>query len=276
MKKDLLKLISEFEGQIIMSTHSPMFLNKRWEGFNENSVFYMHKGKIESTEPLKHLSELSDNDINYFEGSFILSSKKILVVEGKYDDRYLKRAISIFAKQDIKYEKLNEISIFSANGASAAEVIYNQIILPCIDKIEKVVFLFDYDDGGWKDGWKKIKAIHDTSPKVFPMFYQDNYSSAAYPTSDTDVTTANGQKCIKCDNSYIVEDLFSEDSYASIIRPVIASRKHKDFRRINFGKKGTVGAIKEHIETNYNTFNNAWYNGFKPVLDELMNIFGLN
>ena len=31
MKKDLLKLISEFEGQTIMTTHSPMFLNKRWD-----------------------------------------------------------------------------------------------------------------------------------------------------------------------------------------------------------------------------------------------------
>lgn len=276
MKKDLLKLISEFEGQTIMSTHSPMFLNKRWDGFDENNVFYMHNGKIESTEPLKHLAELTDNEIDYFEGSFILSSKKILVVEGKYDDRFLKKAISIFAKRDNKYEKLNEISIFSANSAGAAEVIYNQIISPCIDKIEKVVFLFDYDDGGWKDGWKKIEVIHNTNPKILPMFYQDNYSSHAYPTSDADVITVNGSKCIKCDNSYMVEDLFSEDSYASIISPVITSRKHKDFRKINFGKKGTVGAIKEHIEKNYNTFNNTWYNGFKPVLDELMNIFSLN
>ena len=38
MKKDLLKLISEFEGQTIMTTHSPMFLNKRWDGFDENNL----------------------------------------------------------------------------------------------------------------------------------------------------------------------------------------------------------------------------------------------
>ena len=95
MKKDLLKLISEFEGQTIMTTHSPMFLNKRWDGFDENNIFYMHDGKIESTEPLKHLAELTDNEIDYFEGSFILSSKYILVVEGKYDDKYLRKAISI-------------------------------------------------------------------------------------------------------------------------------------------------------------------------------------
>lgn len=39
MKKDILKLISEFEGQTIMTTHSPMFLNKRWNGYNEKMSF---------------------------------------------------------------------------------------------------------------------------------------------------------------------------------------------------------------------------------------------
>lgn len=73
MKKDLLKLISEFKGQTIMTTHSPMFLNKRWNGYNEKNVFYMNEGKIEDFEPLKHLSELTDNEVDYFEGTFILN-----------------------------------------------------------------------------------------------------------------------------------------------------------------------------------------------------------
>lgn len=275
LKKELLKTILQFKGQTVFTTHSPMFLNKHWDGYDENNVYYLSDGKIENTGLLKKLSELTDNTIDYFEGAFILSSKKILVVEGKYDDRYLKKAMSIFAKRDAKYKKINEIAIFSANSASAAEVVYNQIIAPCTDKIEKVVFLFDYDDGGWKDGWKKIKAIHDTNPKIIPMFYQDNYSSSAYPTSDTDVISANGEKTIKTDKSYMVEDLFSENSYSSIINPVITARKHKDFRKISFGKKGTAGAIKDYIEKNYNTFNDDWYDGFQPVLDKLLDVFNL-
>ena len=275
MKKDLLKLISEFGGQTIMTTHSPLFLNKRWDGFDENNVFYMHNGKIESSEPLKHLSDLTDNEINYFEGSFILSSKNILVVEGKYDDKYMKKAISIFAQKDEKYNKLNDIAIFSTNSASAAEVIYNQILSPCIDKIDKIVFLFDYDDGGWKDGWKKIKAIHDVNPKIIPIFYQDSYSSNSYPTSDDDVKKVNGSECIKSENSFMVEDLFSESSYASLISQVISARRHKDFRKLPFGKKGTAGAIKDYIEKQYNSFNDTWYDGFKPVLDNLLNVFNL-
>ena len=272
MKKDLLKLISEFEGQTIMTTHSPMFLNKRWDGFDENNIFYMHDGKIESTEPLKHLAELTDNEIDYFEGSFILSSKYILVVEGKYDDKYLRKAISIFEKSDSKYSKLNDVAIISANSASSAEVIYNQILSKCIAKIEKIVFLFDYDDSGWKDGWKKIDAISGGGLKIIPMFYQDSYPSVNYPTSDALISAANGgQKTIKPDKTYMVEDIFSESAYLSVITPVINSRKYKDFRNNSIGNKGT--AIKDYIEKNYNTFPDTAFDGFKTVLDELMNVF---
>ncbi len=272
MKKDLLKLISEFEGQTIMTTHSPMFLNKRWDGFDENNIFYMHDGKIENTEPLKHLAELTDNEIDYFEGSFILSSKYILVVEGKYDDKYLRKAISIFEKSDSKYSKLNDVAIISANSASSAEVIYNQILSKCIAKIEKIVFLFDYDDGGWKDGWKKIDAISGGGLKIIPMFYQDSYPSVNYPTSDALISAANGgQKTIKPDKTYMVEDIFSESAYLSVIIPVINSRKYKDFRNNSIGNKGT--AIKDYIEKNYNTFPDTAFDGFKTVLDELMNVF---
>lgn len=274
MKKDLLKLISEFEGQTIMTTHSPMFLNKRWEGFVENNIYYMHDGKIENTEPLKNLAELTDNEIDYFEGSFILSSKKILVVEGKYDDKYLKKAINIFARRDAKYNRLNDVTIFSANSAGSAEVIYNQILSECIDRIEKLVFLFDYDDGGWKEGWKKIEKIPNRGTKIIPMFYQDSYNSVNYPTTDEDVSKANGgSKTIKSDKSYMVEDLFSENAYAQIVDPVITARNHKDFRNLPYGKKGTAGRIKEYIEANYDKFSDESYDGFKAVLDELLNVF---
>jgi predicted ATP-dependent endonuclease of OLD family len=279
-KKDLLKAIQSFEGQILFTTHSPMFLNKHWEGYNDSNIFYMRDGEFEKSDPLKYLSELTDNNIDYFEGSFILSSKKILVVEGKYDEGYLNKAINIFAKSDKKYYKLKDIAIISANSAGAAELIYNQIFSKCIDKIEKIVFLFDYDDDGWKSGWKNIKKLHDTNSKIIPMFYQDNYSSSAYPTSDEDVRTANNSNNkdelkIKQEHSFLVEDLFSEESYQKVIKPVISAKKHKDFRQLPMGKNGTAGAIKHYIEQNYEKkdFCDKWFEGFKPVLDELLEVY---
>ena len=166
--------------------------------------------------------------------------------------------------------------MFSANGASEAETIYKQAFEPCVDRIEKIVFLFDYDDGGWKDGWKKIKAINAVNPKVIPLFYQDNYTSSAYPTSDDDVKKVNGNDCIKKENSFMVEDLFSEKSYVKLIMPVISARKHKDFRKLTFGKNGTAGAIKDYIEKKFPNFDDDWFVGFQSVLDKLMDVFDLN
>lgn len=275
MKKDLLKLIAAFPGQTIMTTHSPMFLNKRWDVYKDTNVFYINNGKIETTEPLKHLAELTGGEIDYFEGSFLLSSKKILVVEGKYDDKYLLKAIDIFAKRDARYAKLKEVTIISANGASAAEVIYNQVFANCLDRIEKLVFLFDYDDGGWKDGWKKIDAIPGRGTKVIPMFYQDSYPSPNYPTSDADVSAVNrGERAIKIENSFMVEDIFPVGAYSSAISDVVSARTHKEFRKLaQKKKKPTSVSIKEYIEGHYQTFADADYDGFKTILDELLKVF---
>ena len=263
LKKDLLRLISEFEGQTIMTTHSPMFLNKRWDGFNENNIYYMHDGKIENTEPLKHLAELTDNEIDYFEGSFILSSKKILVTEGPYDGLYLIQAVSFFESNDSKYGKLRDIAIVYTGGTGNALSFYEQILKDTSEYHDKIVYLFDYDTNGLK-GWKSIKGINDT--KVTPIFYQEDYSVVL----NTNVPKDN----IASKDTIMVEDLFDSHSYESIVKVVHNMNTHRDFLCNAQGR--TIDAIKSHIEKNYKTFKPEWFLGFKPTLDKLIDIFGLN
>ncbi|MBQ8485953.1 MAG: AAA family ATPase [Bacteroidaceae bacterium] len=263
MKKDLLKLISEFEGQTIMTTHSPMFLNKRWDGFDENNIFYMHDGKIESTEPLKHLAELTDNEIDYFEGSFILSSKKILVTEGTYDGLYLIQAVSFFENDDAKYSKLRNIAIVYSGGTGNALSFYEQILKDTSDYHDKIVYLFDYDKAGLM-GWKSINGIND--PKVTPIFYQEDYSIAL----NTNVSDNN----IAPKDTIMVEDLFDSHSYESKVKVVHDMNTHRDFRCNTQGR--TTEAIKSYIEKNYKTFKPEWFLGFKPTLDKLLEVFDLN
>ena len=263
MKKDLLKLIAEFEGQTIMTTHSPMFLNKRWDGFNENNIFYMHDGKIESSEPLKHLSELTDNEIDYFEGSFILTSKNILVTEGTYDSLYLNQAISFFEKEDVKYNKLRDITMVYSGGTGNALTFYEQILKTTSDIHDKIVYLFDYDKAGLT-GWKAIDAIGD--PKVIPIFYQEDYSVAL----DTEIPSNN----IALKDTILVEDLFDSHSYESKVIVVHNMNTHREFRCNTQGK--TTDAIKSYIEKSYLSFKKEWFGGFKPVLDKLLDVFDLN
>lgn len=273
MKKDLLKLISEFEGQTIMTTHSPMFLNKRWDGFNENNIFYMHDGEVENTELLKHLGDITDNEIDYFEGSFILSSKKILVTEGSYDIAYIGHAINKLSTDTPNYLKLTEqVAFLHAGGASNAVELYNQTLFPARGHYDNLVFIFDYDKSGF-EGAEELKASitqkGDTKPIV--LFYQDDYSVVKLrKPNDKDA------------ESYMVEDLFDSDSYHAVTDKIHV-RSHKDLRNITWNDvitsnkrpKGTPDAIKYYIQDNYTTFEKEWLQNFKPVLDKLLEVFSL-
>lgn len=274
MKKDLLKLISEFEGQTIMTTHSPMFLNKRWDGYKEENIFYMHDGKIEDIEPLKHLAELTDNSIDYFEGSFILSSKKILVTEGPYDILYIKHAIDKFADENPKYLRIKEqVAFLHAGGSSNAADLYEQTLYPASEHYDNLTFLFDYDRAGF-EGAEKVKESMgnkgDTKPKI--LFYQDDYSSE------------KTRKPIDKDSeSYLVEDLFDSNSYLVVTNKVNV-RNHKELRNITWNDviksnkrpKSTPEAIKCYIEDNYDSFEKEWLQNFKPILNKLLDVFDLN
>lgn len=274
MKKDLLKLISEFEGQTIMTTHSPMFLNKRWDGYKEENIFYMHDGKIEDTEPLKHLAELTDNSIDYFEGSFILSSKKILVTEGPYDILYIKHAIDEFSDDNPNYLKIRDhVAFLHAGGSSNAADLYEQTLYPASEHYDNLVFLFDYDKAGF-EGAEKVKESMrkkgDAKPKI--LFYQDDYS------------LVKTRKPIDKDSeSYMAEDLFDSNSYLAVTNKVYV-RNYKEFRNINWNDvitsnkrpKSTREAIKCYIEDNYASFRKEWLQNFKPVLNKLLDVFDLN
>ncbi len=262
MKKDLLELISKFKGQTIMTTHSPMFLNKRWDGYKEENIFYMHDGKIEDTEPLKHLAELTDNSIDYFEGSFILSSKKILVTEGPYDILYIKHAIDKFSDENPNYLKIKEqVAFMHAGGANNAKALYEQTISPILSKTENIVFVFDYDKEGFVGLTQlrgSISVNHDTKTKC--IFYQTNYD---YDWLDKPQSI----------NSYMAEDLFDSNSYASVVEALHIIHTHKEFRNRT---QATSDAIKEHIKSSYSSFEKEWLQNFKPVLNKLLDIFDLN
>ena len=273
MKKDLLKLISEFEGQTVMTTHSPMFLNKRWEGYDDKNIYYMNDGQIENSEPLQHLAELTGNEIDYFEGSFILSSKRILVTEGPYDILYIKHAIDKLSVDKQSYLKIKEqVAFLHAGGSDNAFDLYNQTLYPSRNHYEHLVFLFDYDKAGFDGAEKVKKAINnneDTKPII--LFYQNDYSTEK-DTKPND----------KDPESYIVEDLFDFRSYSAVTNKIHVN-SHKELRNITWNgvisgnkrPKATTEAIKYYIQENYKTFEKEWLLNFKPVLDTLLEVFQL-
>ncbi len=255
-KKDLLSAIERFEGQTILTTHSPVFVNEIYKKHKE-SLFYLESGKLESSQYINALTKLSAGEIDYINGTIVLSSKKLLITEGPYDKKYLEQAIEIFSKKDKKYNSLCQIAIIPCNSASNAFTFYDQIIKQQIDKYAQIVYLFDYDKEGL-NGWKAITEIK--APQIEAIFYQSDYSEKK-ETKDN----------VTEEKSFMVEDLFPLEAYKEKVEYVHNMKTHKEFRCNKQGK--TTEAIKKHIQDNYSSFKDEWFEGYKSILDKLIEIF---
>lgn len=258
-KKKILETITQYKGQAIFTTHSPVMCNLIAEAKN---IKLLKDGKNVDTSKIEQLKKLSGNEFQYFEGAFVLSSKKILVTEGIYDIRYLRKAIEVWEKRDPKYGRLKEVGMLYAGSASEENIIYDELIQDKIANLDKVVFLFDYDKGGL-DGWKKVNSISLTEPKVVPIFYQLDYSMSLN-TATNDVFQQD---------SIVVEDLFEPTAYASLFtNPSVMEATHKYFRcRLKITDK-----IKEYLQKNYSTIDDAHYDNYEPLLNKLLSLyFGL-
>ncbi len=258
-KKDLLEAIENFEGQTILTTHSPVFVNEIYK-HNKDNLFYIDKGNIISSQYIYALTQLSAGEIDYINGTIVLNSKRLLITEGPNDKRYLEKAIDVFCKHNEKYKSLHQIAIIPSNSAGNADTFYEQVIEPQIDKYDKIVFIFDYDEGGY-NGWKKIRMKGEV--KLNALFYQQDYSI----NIDTGNTPSKA-------NYILVEDFFAPKSYKNKIDEAHLERKttHKDFRNFTNNLSST---IKTYIEGHYNGFEDTDYDEFKPILDKLIEIFNL-
>lgn len=255
-KNELKELINTENRYSIVTTHSPVFVNC----LCDDNIRFLKDGKIEDLERCKKLSLLSGGSISIFEGSLILGAKKILVTEGPYDKKYLEKAISIFAARDPKYKKLKQVAIIPAGGAGNAQSMYEGVLSKQLDELDKIVFLFDFDDAGFKD-WRKINQIKES--KLETLFYQTDYSIKLNTSTSPQLR-----------DTIMLEDLFCPDSYKPKVdwAQLAIKKTHKDFRSF---KENMASIIKSYIEGNYNSFKDEWFDGFKPVLDQLLTIFQL-
>lgn len=255
MKKDLLKLISEFEGQVIMTTHSPMFV-KMIQDNEKNNLFYIENGKI--TESRNNLiKKLSNDALTVLDGTLYSKSNSYLLVEGKSDVNCIKAAINKFPE----FEKLQDVSIISFNGASEAKVFFEQAFKDSIDCIKHLAFLFDYDQDGLKE-WRNLEDIINEYPnKCTRIFYQRNYDEELKPTS------------IDNKDSLLLEDLVHPSAYQQELDRI---HSISSFHQLHAGGKISEKPIKDRIEGHCREFSQEQLRDFTPLLHKLLEVFELN
>lgn len=247
-KTELVELLNTENRYSIVSTHSPIFIEKMCD----TNIRFLKNGHLENVEKLKHIVELSGGKVNYLDGAFILSSKHVVVVEGSSDINYIKRAIEIFSTQDSKYNCLKQLSYLPLGGADHTDSFYTEVIVKVLEPIERVLFIYDYDRNG-KKGYKIVDKYKADQPKISAIFYQPDYSANM------------------TDNDFFVEDLFSPASYQSILDELKSISQYRVFKS---RKQSTCEMIKSHINTHYTDDSfNEHYGGFKPLLDYLVEHF---
>ncbi|MBF1645572.1 MAG: AAA family ATPase [Prevotella sp.] len=254
LKKEILNSIENFQGQSILTTHSPILANEI-QKTNGNNLFFMKDGCIIDSEIIKKLIDLSGGEMDFISGTVVVGSRKILVVEGISDVRCLQKAVEVFAKRDKKYEQLLGINYISSGGTGDVKEIFTEVLVKQINSIEKVVYLFDIDDAG-KKGFKKIEELKqdakykDYALKIEAIHYKDDTSK-----------------------NFELEDLFPKKAYDCVIKDLHTLESYRDFKT---RKNSTSNQIKEHIKNNASTFEDCFYNDFQNILDKLLDIFDFN
>lgn len=252
-KKELLSAVKSFEGQTILTTHSPVFVNEIHNN-SAGSLYFIKEGSLENGELINKLVALSGGLLDYIEGSVVFASKNILALEGLSDIKCLRKAIDVFSKEDAKYKKLKTVQLVSFGGTGNATDLFTQVLVHHMNRIDHLIYLFDNDDAGKKGKNKVVDCFQKPEyngyqAKVKSIFYKDG------------------------GNNFELEDLFPQNVYTDIVTQFHGLNSYRDFK--NNSKKITE-AIKDKIKDNVDLFQPECFNSFESVLDRLLDVFELN
>lgn len=255
-----IKQYTQYGRQIVMTTHSPIIAKIA----SENELVYLEskQGKVDiiETEKLDLIRKLASNEWNIMEAGVFLNSEKPLVLfEGKSDIDFVKRAIELLKDDNPKYAKI-DVDFLSFNGTGNA-VSFIEDIRNCVSN-KKIILFFDRDDAGKKavseithkdKNFKEIKNCED--------YVSDDalLKCSFYPYSSE---VNSGDFC--------VEDYFSEALIENIITDLINTKKHPIKEVANLPKR-----IKETLANKYHDYSKLEYEGFKPLLNKLLELLGI-
>lgn len=249
MKKNLLKLISEFEGQTILTSHSPVFVDM----MNFNNLLYLHDGHSLDMDKIQAINEISDRQITVLESALISSSTKLIITEGPGDVIHIKKAIDILSKKDSRYKQLaNNVAILFQGGAKMVQDFYSSALSGMMDKLDKVLFVFDHDAEG-REAARLVEKLKDA--KIEYIFYEKTY-----PVKNTNL-------------DFYLEDFYPHDAYSDIALPDINGKPlYCEMKKM----ASLTTSIKEKISKKINRgdIDDKYFDGYQCFLDELLSKFG--
>lgn len=260
-KSKLYKLLKDTPNRdIVMTSHSPILAKIA----DKSELIYLEskEGKVYqvSTDKLNLVRKLSADEWNIMEaGGFLNSEKTLVLFEGKSDVDFVKRAIELLKEDEPKYDKI-DVDFLSFNGTGNAETFLKNI--RTITETKEIIFFFDRDEGG-KDGMSHIseKSKDDESIVHYNDYINEEKNIKAsflpYPSWSTS-------------GDFMIEDYFKQDLLENIIQR-IAQYKIPITRLPKLGD-----AIKKELAANYTTYLKEDFEGFKTLLNKLLELLEIN
>lgn len=252
LKKEILNSIENFEGQAILTTHSPLLVNQ----MKDSNIFPMESGRIMTQDKRQLIHKIANNEINIIDSACIVSSKYLVVTEGPDDIFHIKSAINSLSSHGESFEKMKRVSFLFMGGAKEVDNYYKEILAPLYDTVTKVIFAFDFDEEG-REGAKMVQSlINDKGCDKFDyVFY-----NSTYPVEE------------HSQFNFYIEDFFAPTVYKEIQLPTFNGiPSYAEF------KKGVTWAksIKEKIQKKKreNAFAPEDYSGFLSFIEQMISKF---
>ena len=256
-KKDILDLIEQAEGQVVLTTHSPLMT----KNMQPESVQTVDDGFVANEEWSKILKHLSANQVANVENFLFTFNRKVIITEGKDDINFIRQAIKRLSPAHPDLNKLNNVASFGQNGTGGTKFFVENNLLPVIEYFEKVVFLFDNDESG-RTGYDELnRLIRKNRPlagKVTGILYSDDYTR-------------------EIGHDFIIEDFFPANCYQG--KEEVPNYNFAGYPPYYEIKKMSNAAaqIKGYIERHYTDedFDSNVYAKFLPLLNKLIQELGL-
>lgn len=245
-KKELKTYLQDSDYCSILTSHSPSLLNS----FPDESTFILNdKGngiKVTNATKFSNIKNMSGNEFSLMDGVIAVSSKNdIILVEGKYDEKYLTRALRYFKSIDEKYKVLN-FDFINGGGADNTIQIFNKIYRS-INNHQKLFVICDDDQPGRTTVNAVNKKINNSGKLNLFAFIYPKTSNSKFP------------------RDFLLEDYFPLTCYKNYYAKKVSKAKlFKDLKSFQ--------DPKSYIENNYDKFKLEDFKGFKKIIDKLYSI----
>jgi len=249
-KEEIVKMLSQYQNrENVITTHSPTLAHH----FDNKHITMLSRlpsgdAKIESKEKQEVVHDITNGIWSYMEQNIFLNSNKdILLVEGKSDETYLKKALEVLKRTELRYSNL-EFEYLPCGGADGVKLMVNKF-KPKIG--QKIIAFFDQDEAGWKCVNAAFSETNKYNSSNFNYKKQNDIWIAVYPS----------RRYFRGAN-FNIEDYFTK----SLLNKYV----FEGFKSLKSIK--TQNAIKRELEEKCHTFPANEFRFFVSVFDLILDL----